>query len=484
MTFQCYIPPPDYPYDNNISVIIPSRVRFPSQGQSGNNGTVNTVSTGGYDSIRSHTPSRPDASQFAPSSKDGSSSYESVGGMSLGSANPIYTDVNKPNQCVRSNRMMIAVVSALALILLAAAGSTLGVMVFTEVNPTDEGDPPVDGIWNDWQTWGDCSASCGNGVMTRNRTCEKPPPSFGGNNCEGPPSENQSCKLTNCSVNGNWSVWLTWGSCSASCDNGTKTRNRTCDNPVPAYDGEDCNGIDMESEVCIKKHCPTNGNWSSWQPWNDCSITCGGGLKNRTRICDNPAPEHNGLDCDGHGFESSSCGEVTCPPPGVWGTWTEWTDCSVSCGEGVASRTRICDNSAGGECIGTSSETKVCQHRFKCYDSWGDWSACSVTCGRGIRTRNRTCDGKFTGQECGVNHPTFTDTQTCVNSKTCPEPFCANRNASCSYNHPNRCDLYITCDENKVMHERMCNVLLRYKVRVDDECEGDCDWEFNVPCSL
>ncbi|XP_021339260.1 hemicentin-1-like [Mizuhopecten yessoensis] len=451
-----YIPPPDY--DNNIRIV---NQRGP------------------------HCADQfPDQTHYLHP-VDIASNFNPIGSHTL-SGQHIYDNLADvlPKREVRSYRpVIVIIVVVLGLVILAAVGApTLYITVFKP--GAQEGNPPVNGIWNDWQSWSDCSATCGNGDMTRNRTCDNPPPSFGGNYCEGTATENQSCKLTNCSVNGNWSVWLAWSSCSVSCDNGTRIRNRTCDHPVPAFGGEECDGIYTDSEVCMIIHCPINGNWSSWRPWSDCSTTCGGGIKNRTRICDNPAPEHLGLDCDGHGFESSTCGEVTCPPPGVWGTWTEWADCSVSCGVGVSSRTRICDNSAGGECIGTNSETKWCQHRFKCYDSWGDWGACSVTCGSGIQTRNRTCDGKFTGQECGWNPPTFRDKKTCVNPETCDVYFCASRNASCFYNHPNRCDLYIECDENKVMHEDMCNVLLRFKLSVDDECDGYCDWEASVPCSL
>ncbi|XP_021376110.1 coadhesin-like [Mizuhopecten yessoensis] len=342
---------------------------------------------------------------------------------------------------------------------------------------------PINGNWSVWLAWSSCSASCDNGTRTRNRTCDNPVLAFGGEECDGIDTDSEVCMIINCPINGNWSVWLAWSSCSASCDNGTKTRNRTCDNPVPAFSGEKCDGIDTDSEVCMIINCPINGIWSSWQSWSDCSTTCGGGIKNRTRICDNPAPEHFGLDCDGHCFESSSCGEGTCPPSGVWGTWTEWTDCSASCGEGVSGRTRICDNSTGIECIGTKSETKGCQI-WKCYDSWGDWSACSFTCGSGIRTRNRTCDGEFTGEKCGLNTTMFRDVKSCVNPESCQESFCESRNGICSYHHPHRGDLYITCDGNRFMYERLCNVLLRYKVSNTDECEGYCDREDNVPCSL
>lgn len=37
-----------------------------------------------------------------------------------------------------------------------------------------------------------------------------------------------------------------------------------------------------------------DGNYSEWTTWSDCSETCGGGSKKRTRTCTNPLPQHSG----------------------------------------------------------------------------------------------------------------------------------------------------------------------------------------------
>ena len=56
---------------------------------------------------------------------------------------------------------------------------------------------------------------------------------------------------------GGWSGWGNWSSCSVSCDNGTTTRNRTCDNPLPLFNGTDCVGNDTEIETCFIVDCPS-----------------------------------------------------------------------------------------------------------------------------------------------------------------------------------------------------------------------------------
>lgn len=62
----------------------------------------------------------------------------------------------------------------------------------------------------------------------------------------------------NCTVDGNWSDWSTWGECSKTCGHGEGTRIRTCANPPPQHGGKDCPGVGLESMKCIG--CPGEQN--------------------------------------------------------------------------------------------------------------------------------------------------------------------------------------------------------------------------------
>ena len=50
-----------------------------------------------------------------------------------------------------------------------------------------------------------------------------------------------------------------------------------------------------------------HGNWGEWTKFHQCDVTCGGGKKIRTRLCNNPAPSDGGADCllsDGSGLRN------------------------------------------------------------------------------------------------------------------------------------------------------------------------------------
>ena len=51
----------------------------------------------------------------------------------------------------------------------------------------------VDGLWTSWGPWGSCSVSCGDGLQIRERNCSEPAPKFGGRECLGFINETQSC---------------------------------------------------------------------------------------------------------------------------------------------------------------------------------------------------------------------------------------------------------------------------------------------------
>ncbi len=56
-----------------------------------------------------------------------------------------------------------------------------------------------------------------------------------------------------------------------------------------------------------------DGNWGAWSAYGVCSVTCGGGTQTHTRLCNNPTPANGGAACTGLASESVSCNTQICP---------------------------------------------------------------------------------------------------------------------------------------------------------------------------
>jgi len=108
-------------------------------------------------------------------------------------------------------------------------------------------------------------------------------------------------------VDGVYTPWSEWSRCSNSCGNGNKARYRTCSNPVPANNGQVCIGDAIQTEDCFGMSCPVDGGFSEWSNWTTCSATCGTGFQLRTRACTKPLPEHGGRSCEGKSAEGRKC---------------------------------------------------------------------------------------------------------------------------------------------------------------------------------
>ena len=57
-------------------------------------------------------------------------------------------------------------------------------------------------------------------------------------------------------LDGGWSIWGAWEECSASCGVGMKLQNRMCDDPKPLTNGKQCLGNSQDVILCNEQACP------------------------------------------------------------------------------------------------------------------------------------------------------------------------------------------------------------------------------------
>ncbi|PVD39248.1 hypothetical protein C0Q70_01876 [Pomacea canaliculata] len=329
---------------------------------------------------------------------------------------------------------------------------------------------PMDGSWGDWGVWGDCSVRCGAGTRSRTRTCDKPPPQFGGHVCLGLWVEQQTCIQRNCpfSVADTFTEWTEWSSCSSPCDSyGTQFSTRVC----LKHGGCNMNGVLTpfinRTRPCFKGPCSQHGGWSLWTDWTDCSARCGTGRQSRLRLCDSPYPT-GGLNCDGHPLDFKVCTGTRCSmEPSIsalkakihegmsktilaedvtlgvndefltgplnslaerlYLSWTSWSHCTASCGGGQRMRTRHCEPHipliVQSKCEGEVVQEQFCNIHV-CpvsggWTQWLPWTPCSTTCGIGQRHRYRECSSPLP-KNGGFCPGDSSRVETCV-QPACPE---------------------------------------------------------------
>jgi len=153
--------------------------------------------------------------------------------------------------------------------------------------------------------------------MTRERLCNNPEPSDGGKDCEGE-MEGKGCNNHPCAVDGGFGEWGAWSDCTVSCGGGMQTRERLCDSPAPENGGAACQGLSDEYLPCNIEPCPVDGEWGEFGDWSECSAECGGGSQTRSRACDSPAPANGGAACVGEETETMDCNTDLCAPENLW----------------------------------------------------------------------------------------------------------------------------------------------------------------------
>ncbi|XP_064595333.1 semaphorin-5A-like [Liolophura sinensis] len=357
---------------------------------------------------------------------------------------------------------------------------------------------PVDGGWSRWTDWARCQqvghSKPGEQCWCRTRACDNPKPFFGGRSCVG-----SSVQVTNCTVNGEWTSWSHWSSCSRTCGTAIQSRQRWCGNPPPAHGGRICVGPERDEIYCVgNSPCPeepVHGNWSSWSAWSQCTARCNGGIQTRRRICDRTRRGGKTQQCVGNQKEWRMCNPHSCdvlkktthwspwvqtnktkggffeqrfrfvcrasvPKPdmmkssfmktdvrfcfddgsgchdsdlplvdnvdGSWSDWSDWNDCDQPCDGGLQWRRRQCDNPTasgdGQECQGHAVEARHC-NQHSCQGIWSCWSelsSCSVSCGQGVQKRTRLCQSSHSQSNFSKGCPGQSQETVVCENPNCP----------------------------------------------------------------
>ncbi|RMC19293.1 hypothetical protein DUI87_03900 [Hirundo rustica rustica] len=206
----------------------------------------------------------------------------------------------------------------------------------------------------DWEYEGftECSESCGGGVQEAVVTClNKQTREIAEEtlcvSSRRPPQLLKACGVDSCPPR--WEIG-NWSTCSLTCGVGLQTRDVFCSHLLSRETNET---VILADELCSKPKpslvqacnhfdCPP-----SWYPteWQECSQTCGGGVQKRDTLCKQRLADGSLLELPEtfcsmpRTVTQQACKNEDCP--NEW-LLSDWTQCSVSCGEGTQSRNAIC----------------------------------------------------------------------------------------------------------------------------------------------
>ncbi|CAN9498609.1 unnamed protein product [Ophioblennius macclurei] len=277
--------------------------------------------------------------------------------------------------------------------------------IVADIGDEDEGGAPHTCSYSTWSPWSACSSStCDGGRRMRQRMLKAQlDPSVACLHtqdfqpCMGPgcSDEMSACMM---------SEWISWSACSVTCGTGARSRERY----VKQYpeDGSLCRLHTQESEECVvNPDCsPSSCVVTEWAEWDACSATCGLGMRRRERMV--KMPPSDGSACQTQTAEVEKCMMPECDLARcMLSPWSDWSECSVTCGLGVQTRDRML-KSDPAECSQELQQTQKCMMpecpRDCLVSEWSEWSECNKSCGKGhtVRTRMVKLEPQFGGSIC------------------------------------------------------------------------------------
>ncbi|XP_060047729.1 A disintegrin and metalloproteinase with thrombospondin motifs 20 isoform X2 [Erinaceus europaeus] len=255
-------------------------------------------------------------------------------------------------------------------------------------------------VWNPYGPWQDCTKMC-QGVHRRKITCIRKSDHMvvSDQRCDHSPLPLFVTERCNTDCELRWHI-IGKSECSAQCGQGSRSLDIKCikysihKGQTTPVDDRYCSD---QLKPAAREPCHGDCILARWHysDWSQCSRTCGGGERSRESYCMNNF---------GHRLADSECQELvqvtletcndfSCPS---WAT-SEWSECHVTCGKGTKQRQVWCrlneDHLSDGFCdLSTKPDSLRSCEQQPCA-SWqvGPWSSCTVTCGHGYQVRAVKC---------------------------------------------------------------------------------------------
>uniref|UniRef100_A0A8C0P5N1 ADAM metallopeptidase with thrombospondin type 1 motif 20 n=1 Tax=Canis lupus familiaris TaxID=9615 RepID=A0A8C0P5N1_CANLF len=254
--------------------------------------------------------------------------------------------------------------------------------------------------WDPYGPWQDCTKMC-QGLHRRKITCIRKSDHMvvSDQRCDHLPLPLFVTERCNTDCELRWHI-ISKSECSSHCGQGYRSLDVHC----MKYSIHKGQTVPVDDHYCgdqlkppTREPCHGDCVLTRWHysEWSQCSRSCGGGERSRESYCVNNFGHHvASRECQElPRVTTENCNEFSCPS---WAT-SEWSECLVTCGKGTKQRQVWCqlneDHLNDGLCNpGTKPESLRPCELHTCA-SWqvGPWGSCTATCGRGYQMRAVKC---------------------------------------------------------------------------------------------
>jgi hypothetical protein len=210
---------------------------------------------------------------------------------------------------------------------------------------------PADCQLSDWTTITPCTASCGTGTQTTQRTVLHEAWGAGKPCDQSRLARASDCNTQPCPVDCSISKWSAWSACSASCGGGMRTQTRSVLTDA-RFGGNACPALSRWT-ACNDHPCPVDCDRVWWGKWSQCTQACGGGRRTRTRVY-KAQPKYGGKACPAK-HDSMPCNSHCCAGAAYHGAALECVACPVG---KFAGHTGHCQACPAGKFQSQAGKTK------------------------------------------------------------------------------------------------------------------------------